>query len=160
MLEREWKAQCLEYLGNAPEGQGETQPQAQKPPAYNLIMPRSRCPSCGHKIAALENIPVLSYLVLRGRCASCKTHISMRYPIVEGLTGVLSGYIAWRFGFTLAAGFALIFCWSLVPMFSEQRGEIAMLCANTSPLTPGRPAPIRSTTSAHTVAHRSSEAIR
>ena len=117
MLEREWKAQCLEYLGSAtPEENGKTQTQVLKQPAYNLMTPRSRCPSCGHMISALENIPVLSYLLLKRRCASCKTRISMRYPIVEGLTGVLSGYIAWRFGFTFAAGFALIFCWALVAL--------------------------------------------
>jgi leader peptidase (prepilin peptidase) / N-methyltransferase len=114
MLDREWKAQCLEYLGTAA-------PQAQQPaesaqPVYNLVVPRSGCPSCGHSITALENIPIVSYLFLKGRCSACGTHISARYPIVEALTGVVSGYIAWRFGFTLAVVFALAFCWALIAL--------------------------------------------
>lgn len=114
MLDREWKAQCLEYLGSAaPQA---PQPTESVPPAYNLVVPRSGCPSCGHSITMLENIPVLSYLFLKGRCSACGTRISARYPIVEALTGVVSGYIAWRYGFTLAAVFALVFCWALIAL--------------------------------------------
>ena len=114
MLDREWKAQCLEYLGSAA-------PQAPQPgvpaqPVYNLVVPRSGCPSCGHSITVLENIPIFSYLFLKGRCSACGTRISVRYPIVEALTGVLSGYIAWRFGFTLAVVFALVLCWALIAL--------------------------------------------
>lgn len=114
MLDREWKAQCLEYLGTAaPQA---PQPAESAQPVYNLVVPRSGCPSCGHRITMLENIPILSYLFLRGRCSACGTRISMRYPIVEALTGVVSGYIAWRFGFTLAVMFALVFSWALIAL--------------------------------------------
>ena len=98
MMEREWKTQCAEINGQS----------AAEEPAYNLVIPRSACPSCGHQINALQNIPVISYLFLRGKCASCRTPISMRYPLVEALTGILAGCIAWKFGFgwlSLAAFF-------------------------------------------------------
>ncbi|MBS0307565.1 MAG: prepilin peptidase, partial [Proteobacteria bacterium] len=64
---------------------------------YNLVLPRSRCPHCGHKITALENIPVLSYLVLRGKCRGCQAAISIRYPAIELLTGALSCFLIWHF---------------------------------------------------------------
>lgn len=83
---------------------------------YNLVVPRSACPQCGHQITALENIPVLSYLFLRGKCIQCKTPISIRYPIVELLSGVLSGLLAWRFGTGLAGLATLAFCYLLIAM--------------------------------------------
>lgn len=83
---------------------------------YNLVVPRSACPQCGHQITALENIPVLSYLFLRGKCIECKTPISIRYPIVELLSGVLSGLMAWRFGTGLAGLATLAFCYLLIAM--------------------------------------------
>ncbi len=83
---------------------------------YNLIVPRSACPHCGHHIGALENIPVLSYLFLRGKCRECKTPISIRYPIVELLTGVLSAVLAWRFGTGLAGLATLVFAYLLIAM--------------------------------------------
>ena len=95
MLEREWKTQCLEYLGDTVP---RSPPATEKRPAYNLVVPRSTCPACGHKITALENIPLLSYAFLRGRCSACKAPISVRYPLIEAMTAVMSGYIAWRFG--------------------------------------------------------------
>ena len=114
MLDREWKAQCLEYLGSAaPQA---PQPAESAQPVYNLVVPRSGCPSCGHSITVLENIPIFSYLFLKGRCSACGTRIGIRYPIVEALTGLLSGYIAWRFGFTLAVVFALVLCWALIAL--------------------------------------------
>ena len=88
MMERYWKAQCAELNGQPAPTQ----------PAYNLVVPRSACPVCGHRISALQNIPVASYLLLGGKCASCATTISPRYPLVEALTGILAGFIAWRFG--------------------------------------------------------------
>lgn len=112
MLDREWKVQCLEYLGSAAPQAPQRSESAQ--PAYNLVVPRSGCPSCGHRITVLENIPIFSYLFLKGRCSACGTRISVRYPIVEALTGALSGYIAWRFGSTLAVVFALVLCWALI----------------------------------------------
>ena len=105
-MERQWKAECAELTGQEPA------------PAerYNLVVPRSACPACGHRISALENIPVLSWLVLRGRCAGCKAPISRRYPAVELLTGALSGYIAWHFGFSMAAAGALLFTWAMIAL--------------------------------------------
>ena len=114
MLDREWKAQCLEYLGSAAPQAPQSAESA--PPVYNLVVPRSGCPSCGHSITVLENIPIFSYLFLKGRCSACGTRISIRYPIVEALTGLLSGYIAWRFGFTLVVVFALVLCWALIAL--------------------------------------------
>lgn len=104
MMERVWQEQAALLNGQEPVAA----------PRYNLVLPRSACPSCGRPIRAWENIPVLSYCCLRGKCASCRAPISLRYPLVELLTGMLAGAIAWRFGFssfTLAAwafAFALI----------------------------------------------------
>jgi leader peptidase (prepilin peptidase)/N-methyltransferase len=83
---------------------------------YNLTVPRSACPHCGHQITALENIPVVSYLFLRGKCAECKAPISIRYPIVEVLTGALSAFLIWRFGSGLAGLAALVFTYLLIAM--------------------------------------------
>ena len=131
MLKRDWRLQSLEILGEWAQEQGAPPPlpqmrtglenlqAANSPPRqqrYNLVVPRSACPVCEHRITALENIPVLSWLCMRGRCSACRTRISPRYPIVETLTGLLSAYIGWRFGFTLAAGGALIFCWALIAL--------------------------------------------
>jgi leader peptidase (prepilin peptidase)/N-methyltransferase len=80
---------------------------------YDLVLPRSACPHCGHQITALENIPVLSYLVLGGKCSQCKAPISIRYPLVEALTGALSAFIVWHFG-SGAAG--MVFLWLLIAM--------------------------------------------
>lgn len=106
MMERQWKAECAELAGQEPAAVER----------YNLVVPRSACPVCGHRITALENIPLLSWLVLRGKCAGCKAPISRRYPAVELLTGVLSGYIAWHFGFGMAAAGALLFTWSMIAL--------------------------------------------
>ncbi|HET6756951.1 MAG TPA: A24 family peptidase [Burkholderiales bacterium] len=104
MMEREFRAQCAELAGT---------PMASEP-TFNLASPRSRCPQCNRPIPTLENIPVLSYLVLRGKCAQCGRPIALRYPLVEGLSAILSGYVAWRFGLTVAMAGALIFCWTLI----------------------------------------------
>ncbi len=106
MLEREWRAQCAEL-------RGETVPAEEK---FNLMAPRSRCPQCGHAISAFENIPVISYLFLRGRCAGCKARISARYPIVEALTGLLSAYAVWHFGPGVQAAGALCLIWALIAL--------------------------------------------
>ena len=87
-LEREWKAESAEYLDV----------KVDLPEPVSLSRPRSRCPSCGHAITWYENIPVVSYLVLRGRCSACKTRISPRYPLIELATGALFAAVAWRFG--------------------------------------------------------------
>jgi leader peptidase (prepilin peptidase)/N-methyltransferase len=83
---------------------------------YNLMVPRSACPHCGHQITALENIPVISYLFLRGKCSKCKAPISARYPIVELLTAIASALLIWRFGSGLAGLAALLFAWMLIAM--------------------------------------------
>ena len=106
MLERDWLAQAAEV-------RGETTP-AQEP--FNLAVPRSRCQHCGHLITALENIPILSYLVLRGRCRHCGTGISPRYPLVEALTAVLTALVAWHFGANVAALTAMVFVWFLIAL--------------------------------------------
>lgn len=83
---------------------------------YNLLIPRSACPHCGHQITALENIPVISYLFLGGKCIECKTPISLRYPVVELLTCTLSALLAWRFGTGVAGLATLVFCYLLIAM--------------------------------------------
>ncbi len=106
MLEREWQAQCAEMGGKPVE----------PAPRYNLIVPGSACPHCGHKIGPLENIPILSYLLLRGKCKNCGAPISARYPLVEAATGVLSAFAAWHFGFGVAALGALLLIWALIAL--------------------------------------------
>ncbi len=110
MMENEWRAQAEEL--NNTEGQAPKTSQ----PVYNLVVPRSGCPQCGHQITAIENIPIISYLVLKGRCRNCQTKISARYPLVEAITGVLSGVVAWHFGFGIAAVSALILLWALIAL--------------------------------------------
>lgn len=83
---------------------------------YNLVVPRSACPHCGHQITALENIPVFSYLFLRGKCIKCKAPISVRYPIVELLTGMLSAVLVWRFGSDFTGMTTLLFAYLLIAM--------------------------------------------
>ena len=83
---------------------------------YDLLMPRSACPQCGHQITAAENIPVVSYAFLRGKCIACKAHISMRYPVVELLTGLLSAFLIWHFGSGLPGLAALVFAYLLIAM--------------------------------------------
>jgi leader peptidase (prepilin peptidase)/N-methyltransferase len=91
-------------------------PNAEPPPAFNLLTPRSRCPSCKAPITALQNVPVVSWLVLGRKCGNCKTPISARYPMVELVTGVLSGFVAWHFGFGGLALAALVFTWLLIAL--------------------------------------------
>ncbi|MEQ6342994.1 MAG: A24 family peptidase [Gammaproteobacteria bacterium] len=112
MMERQWRAECAEFLGAGESGARGTPPQER----FDLAAPRSRCPHCGHAITSLENIPVVSYLLLRGKCSSCGARISARYPIIEAFTAVLSVAVAWRFGFGWAAGAALLLTWALVAL--------------------------------------------
>jgi leader peptidase (prepilin peptidase)/N-methyltransferase len=111
MLERQWRAECA-ALGDSVTASAEvTTP---TPARYDLIAPRSACPSCNTPIAAWHNIPVLSWLMLRGRCASCDAPIGLRYPLVELLTGLFTMLVAWKFGFGLPALFAMIVSWFLI----------------------------------------------
>ena len=107
MMLRDWKAQAREVLELPAESQTET---------FNLILPHSRCPHCAHKIRAWENMPVVSYLLLGGKCSSCKAPISKRYPLVELACGLMSAFVAWHFGFGWQAGAVLLLSWGLLSM--------------------------------------------
>ena len=107
MLERDWREQCAELAGTPA-----TAPAA----PYNLVVPRSACPACGHRITALQNVPVLSWLTLRGKCAACGARISSRYPVVELAAGLIGAYAAWRYGPTLQALGAMAFGWALLAL--------------------------------------------
>jgi leader peptidase (prepilin peptidase)/N-methyltransferase len=108
MMERKWRDECAELLGSAQE----------RAPAerFDLVRPGSRCPHCGHAIRAWENIPVLSYLLLRGRCSACDRAISLRYPVIEAATAALSLIVVWEFGLGWAGASALLLTWSLIAL--------------------------------------------
>jgi leader peptidase (prepilin peptidase)/N-methyltransferase len=108
MLERQWAAECADFLG---------QPVKEETERFNLVVPRSRCPHCGHAIAWYENIPVISWLVLRGKCSECKNPISIRYPIVELVTGAFFFLCGWRWGLTLQAAAWAAFACLLICLF-------------------------------------------
>ncbi len=107
VLERRWRAECAELAGTPAPAPGE---------AYNLVRPRSRCPACHAPIRALHNIPVLSWLLLRGRCAACGARISLRYPLVELATGAAFAAVAWHFGFGWQALLAMAFTACLIAL--------------------------------------------
>ena len=106
MMEAQWREECAALEGREP------------PPAvtYNLFVPRSACPACKHQIGAHENIPVVSYLFLRGKCSACGTKISPRYPFVELASGLAAAYAATRFGFSAAGLGAMVFAWALIAL--------------------------------------------
>ena len=106
MMERAWRAECAELAG---------QPPTQQEP-YNLFVPRSRCPSCGTLITAVRNVPVFSFLFLKGRCSNCRTRISIQYPVVELLAGIGAAYSAYRFGPSAAAFGAALFIWFTIAL--------------------------------------------
>lgn len=106
MLDRQWRAQAAEI-------EGRELPPA---PAYNLIVPRSACPGCNAPISAAQNIPVLSWLLLRGKCASCRRPIGARYPLIELLTAITSALVAWRFGFGWSCVLGLMLTWFLIAL--------------------------------------------
>ena len=110
MMHNTWSRECREHMEDSP-----TEALVQEP--FNLLTPASRCPQCGHRITALENIPVISYLFLRGRCSGCGTGIPLRYPAVEIVTAVLSVITALHFGFSVQTLAALAFTWALIPLF-------------------------------------------
>jgi len=125
MMQTEWRKDCLVFLEQPEEPENEK---------FNLIVPRSRCGSCGHAISAIENIPVLSYLVLRGRCAECKTPISIQYPMVELFTALVSVVIGWHFGVSLQALAALLFTWCLIAASGIDIGHRILPDSITLPL--------------------------
>ncbi len=119
MMEREWKEQCEELGTGEPAGSPLPAPRTSSSATferYNLVVPRSACPHCGHKITALENIPLVSYAVLRGKCSGCGARISLRYPFVELAAGLAAGYAATRFGFSAAGFGAMLFSWALIAL--------------------------------------------
>ncbi|HEY3180526.1 MAG TPA: A24 family peptidase [Casimicrobiaceae bacterium] len=106
MLERGWAEQCAELRGE----------ESPKAPVYNLAVPRSQCPACGHQITALENVPIASFLALGGKCSSCGKPISARYPLVEALGGALAAAAIWRFGATWQGVAACVLLWTLIAL--------------------------------------------
>lgn len=107
MMQRDWRRECLEFLQMPAEEAGE---------AFNLSWPRSRCPVCQTQIKAYQNIPVLSYLLLGGKCRHCATSISLRYPLIEAFTGICSALVAWHFGYGLPMLFGLLLTWGLIAL--------------------------------------------
>lgn len=125
ILQRDWRGQSLQILGEwvqdtkAPGDLKTIAPvldrlAAAPAPRYNLLVPRSACPQCHAGINALQNIPLVSYILQRGRCRNCGAAIGLRYPVVEAITGIISALVGWHFGFSWAAAAALIFCWAMI----------------------------------------------
>jgi leader peptidase (prepilin peptidase)/N-methyltransferase len=115
MMERQWHSQCREFLEINDAKTAKQVPQtAAGQERFDLVYPSSHCPKCGHKITAVENIPVISYLLLKGKCSGCGVRIPFRYPLIEGVTGLLSVTVAWHFGFGWETGAALVLTWSLI----------------------------------------------
>ena len=115
MLESEWKSQC-QLLLNDNDPDASLDISAPHPEKFNLLYPNSHCPGCAASVRAWQNIPVLSYVLLKGKCANCKTTISVRYPIVELTTGILSLSVAWYFGFSWQTAGMLALTWSLIAL--------------------------------------------
>ncbi len=109
MMEREWRQECTAFL------ELDT-PQTTTLEAFNLIVPLSRCPHCQAPIRAYQNIPVISYLFLQGKCAHCKGAISIRYPLIEAFTALCSGLVAYHFGYEVNLGWALLLTWALIAL--------------------------------------------
>ncbi len=107
MMQRSWRKECREFLELPAVDEGE---------ALNLLLPGSRCPVCKTAIKAHQNIPVLSYLFLGGKCGQCSTPIPLRYPLIETFTGISSAIVAWHFGYGLEMLFALLLTWSLIAL--------------------------------------------
>ena len=131
MLEREWRAQAAELMpaASAAAIAAAAAPRARQlqrrraipaapgpPDHFTLVAPRSACPDCKAPIKAWQNIPLISWLILGGRCAACKAKISVRYPLVELATGLLSAWVAWHFGFGAATACALVVTWALIAL--------------------------------------------
>jgi leader peptidase (prepilin peptidase)/N-methyltransferase len=106
MMEQDWRRQCADI----------NETEVTETARYNLVVPRSACPHCNHEIGAWENIPVISYLLLRGKCSACRAAISARYPLIETVSGLLCGFAAAHFGFGLAAIGACLLIWALISL--------------------------------------------
>jgi len=107
MMRRTWRKECQEYLEINTDNESDDQ-------RFDLVKPDSHCPTCHHAIRAYENIPVISYIALKGRCANCNTRISLRYPAVELFAALTSAIVAWHFGYSLQTAFALLLTWGLI----------------------------------------------
>ena len=114
MLDKEWREAAIEILTEQDVKISATADP--EPKSFNLVVPRSTCPSCGHKITAIENIPLLSYIVLAGKCSNCKSSISMRYPAIELLTGLLFAYSAFHFGWGVQSIGTMVLIAFLIPL--------------------------------------------
>src|SRR6202049_2057268 len=116
MLERDWRSQAAELLSSVGDTAATTSAAPAAPERFTLSTPRPACPACKAPIKAWQNIPLVSWLLLRGRCAACNAKISLRYPLVELTTGVLSAWVAWHFGFGAPAACALLVTWALIAL--------------------------------------------
>ncbi|MDH5356614.1 MAG: prepilin peptidase, partial [Gammaproteobacteria bacterium] len=125
MMQNEWRSDCLEFLEQAAPTEEDK---------FNLSVPRSRCGKCGHQITTLENIPVVSYLVLKGKCKYCGTGISAQYPLVELFTAVISVAVAWHFGVSVQTVAALFFSWCLIAASGIDIGHKLLPDSITLPL--------------------------
>ncbi|MFA5983075.1 MAG: A24 family peptidase [Methylococcaceae bacterium] len=108
MMHRSWRQECQQYL--------QIESTASAEPPFNLVLPLSRCPHCSSPIKPYQNIPVISYIFLNGKCAQCKAPISIRYPVIEALSALMSAAVAWHFGYSVATLFALLLTWSLIAL--------------------------------------------
>ena len=108
MMRRNWHDECTAFL--------ELETEQKNPETFNLMFPMSSCPNCNAKVRSYQNIPVFSYLFLAGKCAHCKTSISLRYPIIEAFTCIISSIVAWHFGYGTETFFALLLSWSLIAL--------------------------------------------
>jgi leader peptidase (prepilin peptidase) / N-methyltransferase len=109
MMKRSWQQECNEYLGLANESHATEAP-------FNLVFPLSRCPACNTAIKPYQNIPVISYIFLQGKCANCANPIALRYPLIEAFTAITSFLVAWHFGYSSQTLFALFLTWSLIAL--------------------------------------------
>ena len=125
MMNREWRRDCLEFL---------QQPAEAETAKFNLNTPRSRCANCGHQITVLENIPLISYLTLGGKCSSCKTVLSLQYPLVELFTGLVSMVVGWHYGASPQALAALFLSWCLIAASGIDIGHKLLPDSITLPL--------------------------
>lgn len=116
IFQRAWRKDCCQYLEENYEAKIQLDTSKEPAEPFNLVKPDSTCPSCGHQIRAWENIPIISYILLKAKCSNCKTPISLRYPFVEFISAVTAALCAWHFGFSLAGGAAIVLSWALISL--------------------------------------------
>lgn len=116
IFKREWRKDCTNYLEENFNAKIELDTGKEPAEPFNLVKPDSACPHCHHEIRAWENIPVISYIFLKGKCSNCKTPISFRYPFIEILSAALAAACAWKFGFSLAGFSAILLSWALISL--------------------------------------------